>query len=60
MSDQAFAPYERPALTKGYLFPLDKKPARLPVRVLCITPNVSTLRNLQFQRFSLLVLEFVI
>lgn len=29
---QAHAPYERPALTKGYLFPLDKKPARLPVR----------------------------
>ena len=28
---QAHAPYERPALTKGYLFPLDKKPARLPV-----------------------------
>lgn len=32
---QAFAPYERPALTKGYLFPLDKKPARLPVRYNC-------------------------
>lgn len=29
---QPFAPYERPALTKAYLFPLDKKPARLPVR----------------------------
>lgn len=28
---QAHAPYERPALTKGYLFPKDKKPARLPV-----------------------------
>lgn len=28
---QAHAPYERPALTKAYLFPLDKKPARLPV-----------------------------
>lgn len=31
---QAYAPYERPALTKGYLFPLDKKPARLPVRMI--------------------------
>lgn len=29
--EQAVAPYERPALTKGYLFPSDKKPARLPV-----------------------------
>lgn len=28
---QAYAPYERPALTKAYLFPLEKKPARLPV-----------------------------
>ncbi|XP_050946680.1 monodehydroascorbate reductase 5, chlorplastic-like isoform X1 [Cucumis melo] len=26
---QAFAPYERSTLTKGYLFPLDKKPTRL-------------------------------
>uniref|UniRef100_A0A9I9EJP9 Uncharacterized protein n=1 Tax=Cucumis melo TaxID=3656 RepID=A0A9I9EJP9_CUCME len=26
---QVFAPYERPTLTKGYLFPLDKKPTRL-------------------------------
>lgn len=33
-SKQAFAPYERPALTKAYLFPPDKKPARLPVSVL--------------------------
>ena len=31
---QAYAPYERPALTKAYLFPLDKKPARLPVRMI--------------------------
>jgi hypothetical protein len=28
---QAVPPYERPALTKGYLFPPEKKPARLPV-----------------------------
>jgi hypothetical protein len=28
---QPVPPYERPALTKGYLFPPDKKPARLPV-----------------------------
>jgi len=33
MQFQPYAPYERPALTKGYLFPLDKKPARLPVRI---------------------------
>lgn len=33
---QAVAPYERPALTKGYLFPPDKKPARLPVRSLTL------------------------
>ncbi|KAH9775378.1 Monodehydroascorbate reductase [Citrus sinensis] len=31
VSKEAYAPYERPALTKGYLFPLDKKPARLPM-----------------------------
>lgn len=31
---QAYAPYERPALTKAYLFPLDKKPARLPVSMI--------------------------
>ncbi|KAJ0104656.1 hypothetical protein Patl1_17643 [Pistacia atlantica] len=30
VSKEAHAPYERPALTKGYLFPPDKKPARLP------------------------------
>ncbi|KAA8522449.1 hypothetical protein F0562_013190 [Nyssa sinensis] len=33
---QAYAPYERPALTKGYLFPLDKKPARLPGFHTCV------------------------
>ncbi|KAL2902644.1 Monodehydroascorbate reductase chloroplastic/mitochondrial [Bienertia sinuspersici] len=32
----AVAPYERPALTKGYLFPLDKKPARLPGFHTCV------------------------
>ncbi|XP_042022164.1 monodehydroascorbate reductase, chloroplastic/mitochondrial-like isoform X1 [Salvia splendens] len=32
----AHAPYERPALTKGYLFPLDKKPARLPGFHTCV------------------------
>lgn len=37
---QAHAPYERPALTKGYLFPLDKKPARLPVSVLLFVCHV--------------------
>ncbi|KAJ6426547.1 hypothetical protein OIU84_022193 [Salix udensis] len=31
VTKEAYAPYERPALTKGYLFPLDKKPARLPM-----------------------------
>ncbi|KAJ0048037.1 hypothetical protein Pint_15098 [Pistacia integerrima] len=31
VSKEAYAPYERPALTKGYLFPPDKKPARLPM-----------------------------
>ncbi|KAJ7952263.1 Monodehydroascorbate reductase [Quillaja saponaria] len=30
VTKEAYAPYERPALTKGYLFPTDKKPARLP------------------------------
>eukprot|EP01018_Ginkgo_biloba_P018465 Gb_25157 [translate_table: standard] len=29
------APYERPALTKAYLFPMDKKPARLPESITC-------------------------
>lgn len=33
---EAYAPYERPALTKGYLFPLDKKPARLPGFHTCV------------------------
>jgi hypothetical protein len=28
---QQVAPYERPTLTKAYLFPPDKGPARLPV-----------------------------
>jgi hypothetical protein len=31
VSKEAVPPYERPALTKGYLFPPEKKPARLPV-----------------------------
>ncbi|OVA13244.1 FAD-dependent pyridine nucleotide-disulfide oxidoreductase [Macleaya cordata] len=33
---EAFAPYERPALTKAYLFPKDKKPARLPGFHTCV------------------------
>ncbi|XP_043710112.1 monodehydroascorbate reductase, chloroplastic/mitochondrial-like isoform X2 [Telopea speciosissima] len=33
---EAVSPYERPALTKGYLFPLDKKPARLPGFHTCV------------------------
>lgn len=36
VSKEAYAPYERPALTKGYLFPLDKKPARLPGFHTCV------------------------
>ncbi|CAI9094154.1 OLC1v1029844C1 [Oldenlandia corymbosa var. corymbosa] len=36
VSKEAFAPYERPALTKAYLFPLDKKPARLPGFHTCV------------------------
>ncbi|KAF8027660.1 hypothetical protein BT93_E0540 [Corymbia citriodora subsp. variegata] len=36
VSKEAHAPYERPALTKGYLFPLDKKPARLPGFHTCV------------------------
>ncbi|XP_047972913.1 monodehydroascorbate reductase, chloroplastic/mitochondrial [Salvia hispanica] len=36
ISKEAHAPYERPALTKGYLFPLDKKPARLPGFHTCV------------------------
>ncbi|GAB4857428.1 Monodehydroascorbate reductase, chloroplastic/mitochondrial, variant 2 [Ancistrocladus abbreviatus] len=33
---EAYAPYERPTLTKGYLFPLDKKPPRLPGFHTCV------------------------
>ncbi|KAL6502362.1 Monodehydroascorbate reductase, chloroplastic/mitochondrial [Orobanche hederae] len=33
---QPFAPYERPALTKGYMFPLDNNPARLPGFHTCV------------------------
>ncbi|KAJ4955540.1 hypothetical protein NE237_012323 [Protea cynaroides] len=33
---EAVAPYERPALTKAYLFPPDKKPARLPGFHTCV------------------------
>ncbi|CAK9141944.1 unnamed protein product [Ilex paraguariensis] len=36
VSKEAYAPYERPALTKGYLFPSDKKPARLPGFHTCV------------------------
>ncbi|XP_044486653.1 monodehydroascorbate reductase, chloroplastic/mitochondrial [Mangifera indica] len=36
VSKEAHAPYERPALTKGYLFPPDKKPARLPGFHTCV------------------------
>ncbi|XP_058223953.1 monodehydroascorbate reductase, chloroplastic/mitochondrial isoform X1 [Rhododendron vialii] len=36
VSKEAYAPYERPALTKGYLFPPDKKPARLPGFHTCV------------------------
>ncbi|KAL7160029.1 hypothetical protein ABFS83_01G067400 [Erythranthe nasuta] len=36
VSKEAYAPYERPALTKGYLFPHDKKPARLPGFHTCV------------------------
>lgn len=36
VSKEAHAPYERPALTKAYLFPLDKKPARLPGFHTCV------------------------
>ncbi|KAL7183089.1 hypothetical protein ACSBR1_041715 [Camellia fascicularis] len=35
-SSTAYAPYERPALTKAYLFPPDKKPARLPGFHTCV------------------------
>ncbi|XP_074357658.1 monodehydroascorbate reductase, chloroplastic/mitochondrial [Apium graveolens] len=36
VSKEAYAPYERPALTKAYLFPHDKKPARLPGFHTCV------------------------
>ncbi|OAY59763.1 hypothetical protein MANES_01G057400v8 [Manihot esculenta] len=36
VTKEPHAPYERPALTKGYLFPLDKKPARLPGFHTCV------------------------
>lgn len=36
VSKEAYAPYERPALTKGYLFPPEKKPARLPGFHTCV------------------------
>ncbi|CAK7335604.1 unnamed protein product [Dovyalis caffra] len=36
VTKEAYAPYERPALTKAYLFPLDKKPARLPGFHTCV------------------------
>lgn len=36
VTKEAVAPYERPALTKGYLFPPDKKPARLPGFHTCV------------------------
>jgi monodehydroascorbate reductase (NADH) len=34
VTKEGVAPYERPALTKAYLFPPEKKPARLPVRLI--------------------------
>ncbi|ONK59077.1 uncharacterized protein A4U43_C08F2740 [Asparagus officinalis] len=36
VTKEPVAPYERPALTKGYLFPPDKKPARLPGFHTCV------------------------
>ncbi|XP_058732062.1 monodehydroascorbate reductase, chloroplastic/mitochondrial-like isoform X1 [Vicia villosa] len=36
VTKEAVAPYERPALTKAYLFPPDKKPARLPGFHTCV------------------------
>lgn len=36
VTKEAVAPYERPALTKGYLFPKDKRPARLPGFHTCV------------------------
>lgn len=36
VTKEGVAPYERPALTKAYLFPPDKKPARLPGFHTCV------------------------
>ncbi|KAJ7560709.1 hypothetical protein O6H91_04G141700 [Diphasiastrum complanatum] len=36
VSKEKVAPYERPALSKAYLFPLDKSPARLPGFHTCV------------------------
>lgn len=36
VSKEKVPPYERPALTKAYLFPLDKSPARLPGFHTCV------------------------
>ncbi|KAJ8526961.1 hypothetical protein K7X08_029438 [Anisodus acutangulus] len=36
VTKEPYAPYERPALTKAYLFPLDKKPAHLPGFHTCV------------------------
>ncbi|XP_010533632.1 PREDICTED: monodehydroascorbate reductase 5, mitochondrial [Tarenaya hassleriana] len=36
VTKEAHAPYERPALTKAYLFPPEKKPARLPGFHTCV------------------------
>lgn len=36
VTKEPYAPYERPALTKGYLFPPEKKPARLPGFHTCV------------------------
>lgn len=36
VTKEPYAPYERPALTKAYLFPPDKKPARLPGFHTCV------------------------
>lgn len=36
ISKEKVPPYERPALTKAYLFPLDKNPARLPAFHTCV------------------------
>ncbi|KAG5041483.1 hypothetical protein JHK85_013959 [Glycine max] len=36
VTKEPYAPYERPALTRAYLFPPDKKPARLPGFHTCV------------------------